>query len=67
MKNIFFWIEIFLVFGGIVLCAAGLLWNKIGELLAFFGTEAYPDIGFKVAMSGFGMLVVGVGLLYFSR
>lgn len=64
MRNILFSIEVILLFGGIVLCAVGLLWDKIGQLLAFFGTKVYPDIGFKVAMWGFGMLVVGVALLY---
>lgn len=64
MQNILFWIEVLLLFGGIVLCAVGLLWSKIGQLLAVFGRKAYPDIGFKVAMSGFAMLVVGAALLH---
>jgi hypothetical protein len=53
-----------MVLGGSVVCMVGLLWYKFAALLKIFGKEIDPEKGYKIAMIGFVMLVIGIGLVY---
>jgi len=58
------WTKLALLIGGAAVCMCGLLWWRGGQLLEVFGKQAKAETGFKVAMVGFGMMLVGVALLY---
>ena len=67
MRRIWLWFEIFLVFGGLILCLAGLLWEKGAELLRVLGWNADSGAGSRVMRLGFVMVVAGLGLIYLQR
>jgi len=56
-----------LILGGTVIGLVGMLWSKIGDLLALFGLNINAELGFKVAWAGLAMLGLGIGLVLLSQ
>lgn len=67
MRRIWLWFNILLVFGGLILCLTGLLGEKGAELLQALGWNAHPGAGYRVMLTGFIMLLAGLGLIYCQR
>ena len=58
------WLLLLMVLGGCIVCMVGLLWYKFAALMRILGSEVDPEKGYKVAMIGFVLLVLGIGLVY---
>jgi hypothetical protein len=66
MEALWSWFKIGLVLGGVLVAMVGLIWYKTVNLTRFFGSEANPDKGIWVMMSGLAMLGIGMALFYFN-
>lgn len=66
MHELWSWIKIGLVFGGILVAMIGLLWAKTANLVRFFGKQLNEDRGFWVMVGGAAMLGTGLALFYFD-
>ncbi len=67
MRQIWLWFKLFLVFGGLILCMIGLLWDKGAELLLALGWNVDPDRGYRIMLTGLLMVLAGYGLIYLRR
>ncbi len=65
MKEIMVLLMVVFLIGGTIIGMFGLLWYRTAGLVHFFfDVDLNAGMGFKVAMTGFGMMLVGLGLLY---
>jgi tetratricopeptide (TPR) repeat protein len=60
------WLIAILILGGAFFTIVGLLWYKSATLLVVFGTSDRPGTGLRLALTGFMVATVGLGIGYFA-
>lgn len=67
MREILAWVNIVLVFGGILLAMGGLMWRKTAQLLLVLGLRANPDAGLRVTLIGLAITALGFLLVFLTH